>query len=232
MIAVFSSTLYPDVSDQRFLSCMEFLREANALGIPCYIGDSSTNSEFHQALDRYATRIDTIGQSMAKQKSAALSAAFGAKCQALVHTELEKVDFVRDIQKVCTPILSGDKQLIIPKRSSESWETYPDAMRWSEGFALDAVERVLGHRWDIAFGPFAIHRDLADRFITCQSEKWAWLHAPRLRLLREMPDMAGEVEVDFHYPAVQCAAEEGDPSFLLKRIAQIDFMLRPLVDGA
>jgi hypothetical protein len=228
-IAVSGSTLYSDIRDKRFQTCMNFLRLTNEAGIPAFLADASPDPAVTEQLRSLATVVELRSAPFHAQKATALHQAYLSGAAALICTEFEKDDLVRYFQAICEPILSGTADLVIPKRSEKSWASYPREMQATEGFALDQIEKVTGRRWDTMFGPFAIHRDFATRFTNCSAPMWSWLHEPRFEMMRSRPHRIAEVEVDFEYPPQQCAVEEGNPAFHLKRLEQLSYTFGPLV---
>lgn len=235
-IAVFGSTLYHDPTDQRFLSCCRFLEAAKAIGLPVFLGDASPNPTVAAHLVSRATGVVHLPPiaPMEVQKAAAMELAWGSGAKYLAHTELEKDDLVNFFSAVPSTMEKADAVMTIPCRSAKSWESFPVEMREIEGFALDLVEKLTGFRWDLVFGPFAVHRDMyTSYFRECRSSKWEWLHRPRLEIINAYSHHANgviSVSSDFCYPVSQKNAEEGNRAFLVKRITQLQYLTNPLTD--
>lgn len=239
-VVISGITDYGELDEQRFQSCLCFLKNANAEQIPVFLGDGSKNESVRSALvQAVGTRgciVSQPGASYRERKILSLKAALkwarenspSTKPAAILLTEMEKANLVSDIWPICQPILSDEADLVIPKRSTQSWASYPHEMTETEGFALDQIEAVTGYRWDTMFGPFAISVEVAHYFLNCDEEMWAWLHEPRFQILKTMPDRVTEVETNFQYPPEQRAAEEHNIRYRLKRLEQHPYTFRPL----
>lgn len=229
-IAVSGITHYPSTDEQRFRSCIRFLTLCREASIPTYVVDTSPDAKVRDGILNLVSGGFWLTKAQYhEQKSAALSLAMNAGARAIVITEMEKDGLVVDVPSICQPILSGTADLVIPKRSVLSWATYPTEIRATEGFALDQIEAIAGHRWDTMFGAFAVSYLAAKSFLTCQEPMWSWLHRPRFEMIKRSPERVAEIELDFPYPPQQRATEEGNLAFHLKRLDQLRFTFGPLV---
>lgn len=232
-IAVFGSTLYNDPTDQRYRSCCRFLEAAKAVGLPVFLGDASPDPTIAAHLVSMATGVVRLPHitPMEVQKAAAMTLAWESGANYLAHSELEKDDLVSFFSAAPSAMEEADAVMAIPCRSAQSWESFPGEMREIEGFALDMIEKLTGFRWDLVFGPFAVHRNMYEVYFRgCRSPKWEWLHRPRLEIINAWRRRVISVPTDFIYPAVQKQAEEGSREFLVKRIAQLPYLTNPLID--
>jgi hypothetical protein len=226
-IVVSGITMYPDVNDQRFRSCARFLERARDADIQVYLVDASSNPLVTDRLRNLATRVEYIyGIEYHAKKASALAMAIQSGAEAVVITELEKDGLVPDLRRICQPILDGTADLVIPKRTSRSWLSYPKEMRETEARII--TSRITAS-WDTLLGAFAISQNVTEHFIDCQELMWAWLHKPRFEIIRQLPDRTTEVEVDFIYPPEQKMAEEGNLVFHLKRLGQLKYTFDPLI---
>lgn len=225
-IAVSGITGYP-TRDHRFEACLRFLHGAKMLGIPVYLADTSPE-EIRAELGSLAMLVPCPDTSYTGKKIVALQAAVESGATAIIITELEKDGLLPYLNGLCQPILEGLADLVIPKRTETSWDSYPREFQ-IERFALEQIRQFTGHYFDTMLGAFVIHCDLAPRFLNCREELWTWLHVPRLEFIRDSPDRVLSIPIDFLYPADQKAAEEGNMTFHLKRLEQLGFsLIRPL----
>lgn len=222
-IVISGITGYP-TRDHRFESCMRFLQGAQAVGVPVYLADTSP-PEIQTELAELATLVPCPDTSYTGKKIASLQAAVESGATAILITEMEKDGLLPYLAAIARPILDGHTDLVIPERTAVSWVSYPSEMRQTERFALDQIRQFTGWYFDTMLGAFAIHRDLAPRFLACREAMWTWLHVPRFQFIKEHPERVMGILVDFLYPADQKKAEEGDPTFHLKRLEQLRYSL-------
>ncbi len=233
-IAVYACTRYQSTSEPRFKSGINYMKRARERGIACFVSDTSSDLEVKTQLHDNAYVIDLWGTTMQAQKATALGHAITrSKAKVIIHSEIEKEGLVDFLPSICQPICDGNAVLVIPTRTAVSWASYPTAMAESETFAVRKVQQFTGHGWDIPFGPFAFDREVVHYFLcgeTARWKNWECLHRPRLQILHDMPGRTAEVAVDFIYPPAMREQEENDLEFASKRLDQLPYMLRPLID--
>ncbi len=113
---------------------IQMLTEAHSRGFQLIVVDGGSSPEFQDALRNLG--IPMQQEEKDEQKKTTMS---GSRRQAMrevsklegveviAWTEPEKISFVKDIlPEVAKPILVGEADIVIPKRDTESFATYPD----------------------------------------------------------------------------------------------------------
>ena len=145
--------------------------------------------------------------------------------------EPEKDDLILYVEKICTPILNGVAEVVVPFRTDHSWLSYPDHQRNSEGEGLRAFAELTGRDdLDVYFGPVACSEQAAISYVLTpdpRAEGIADTYVPQYIATRALADgLTGSVvpvPVDFLYPLEQKREEESNllEAMLQKRADQL-----------
>jgi len=154
---------------------------------------------------------------------------------AVIWTEPEKWPFIHCVDKVVAPVLNGQADLVIPRRTEESMMTHPEEQRYIESFANFAfnlmVKKVIPDaNFDVWFGPFAANAKALQYFLDYDAKEagnpdtWDAIHVPRVDAIAAG---LGVISVDiytYHYPQEQRDAEAGNMEMIEKRIQQLQLV--------
>lgn len=124
----------------------------------------------------------------------------------------EKPDIVRLIPQIVAPLEQGEADIVIPSRTEESWNSYPDFQIESEKAANAVYAEVVGRPFDPMLGPVAFTRAMLHYFAECNPavrfgapDTYTHHIAPLVAMAEGARVVS--VFVDFHYPSVQKAEE-------------------------
>ena len=106
--------------------------------------------------------------------------------------------------------------IVIPRRSEASWQTWPKFQRESEKNANKRYNEIFGtDNVDVMFGPVAFSMAVAGEFISCTpqtfgvDDTYIQHYAPIIARYRYGANVVRVVEVDMTYPPMQRSEEEG-----------------------
>lgn len=127
----------------------------------------------------------------------------------------EKPDLIRSIPQIVAPIERGEADAVVPTRMLESFQgSYPKFQFESEQRANAVFREATGRELDIMFGPIAFRRELLPIFANCNPAERYGLTDTYIQHVALMEAMAlgyrvASVSINFFYPPVQKAEEEG-----------------------
>lgn len=239
-VMIVTTTSYKSVEQKRFGFAKKLLENALKAGYRIAVIDSSPDKrvkKFIESLGLPAQVSTQQGSTMgASRREVFLDAASQSQrfVKATLWTEAEKYDIINWIPRIVEPILSSKAEIVIPKRSRKSWETFPKYQFASESIANRVYKEATGFDADPTFGPVAFSRKMDELFCECNPyNKWRVednyiQHFAPLEALAKGIKVES-VEVDFEYPPEQKAEEE---TVLLKEMIERRlWQLNQLVDG-
>lgn len=74
----------------------------------------------------------------------------------VAYAEPEKFPYVKEIWKTVRPLVRGNADLVVPKRTQASLRSYPVVQRLTETLGNDFFSRLTGCELDVFFGPESI----------------------------------------------------------------------------
>ncbi|OGY47721.1 MAG: hypothetical protein A2840_01010 [Candidatus Buchananbacteria bacterium RIFCSPHIGHO2_01_FULL_47_11b] len=222
-IILVTTTFYKNIEELRFQLVCRTIDQAVSAGYPIVVVDGSPDLRIAKKLsDTGAIVFPEILRGMAASRRQAIFCALN-HCYfnlgdsqvetAIVWLEPEKYDIVRFIPQIVEPIQRGDAMVVIPKRSEQSWQTYPEFQQISEQQANAAYTAATGrHGFDPMFGPMAFRADELAMMLLWNpavANVQSQYHHHFWPLLISASEVSS-VEIDFCYPPEQKQAEEAD----------------------
>ena len=158
------------------------------------------------------------------------------KEDAIVFTEIEKVDLPRLVGKICAPILAGKLDIVFPTREEKLFkETYAEEQYHSEHFGNKFIHLLckdfISSRLDFYFGPFAFRADLAVHWLAYAGTSWDAQQVPAILAVRDSQAVIGDVVVDYTHDPRQKRQEENNLAFCKKRLFQLSSLLGTIEDN-
>ena len=234
-----TTTFYKSVEELRFkLACL-FVAAARKLGYSVVIVDGSPGKEVAEILRGLGALVypqlhKGMGPGRREAFFHAREVAFQVGAIAIAWVEPEKVDFIQSIEGLIEKIAMGFVDIVIPRRSGASWQTWPAFQVESEKEANSVYNKVFGLKdFDPMFGPVLFSIEAAPYFVLCYVEgvedTYIQHYAPRIAS-REGAQVVS-VEVDMTYPPEQKEEEEGalNEAMLEKRRDQRDSLIQAYV---
>jgi len=217
-----TTTLYKSVDVLRFrLACLT-VKKATEAGYPIVVVDKSPIPEIANTLRNLGAivfpSITTTGMGADRRLFFFLAneIAVAAGCKIFLWLEPEKHDLIRFIPSIIQPIKNAwvGVDIVIPRRSTASWATYPDFQMASELIINEAFQKVTGiPDADMTNGPVAFHMNALKYFQAADGRKfgvednYVQHYGPLIALRNGMGVIS--VNTDFVYPPEQKAEEEG-----------------------
>lgn len=78
------------------------------------------------------------------------------RCEYAAYSEPEKVSYVPEIWKTIRPLIRGNADLVVPKRTQASLRSYPIVQRQTETIGNEFFAHLVGSELDVFFGPGSI----------------------------------------------------------------------------
>jgi len=78
------------------------------------------------------------------------------RCECAAYSEPEKVSYVPEIWKTIRPLIKGNADLVVPKRTQASLRSYPIVQRQTETIGNEFFAHLVGSQLDVFFGPESI----------------------------------------------------------------------------
>lgn len=223
-VTVAMTSFYRETSDLRCQLTAETIQNAYTAGYPTVIVDGSQNPAVTRYLDGkpgalvFGQQEPGTGSSrrevFAHAKEFILASTRGGDREAILWTE-EKPDIIRSIPLLIAPIIAGEADIVIPKRTPEALTTWPQFQQESETRANTAYREATGLDFDPMFGPVMFSLEVADFFINCHPERYgvspfAAGYIQHFAALEAIAagKQAVSVTVDCRYPPAQREEEE------------------------
>ena len=214
-IFVAMTTFYKSVNELRFKLACQTVIEAVKFGYRVIIVDCSPDPMVKGTLYKLGAHIfnqKEPGIGPGRRELFGFADSLCDPKDVIFCTEPEKVDIVRFISDIVEPIVAGGVDIVIPKRTKISWDSYPSFQEKSEKIANLVYRKATGMEADPMFGPVAFSRDvaeyfryfdpseykIADNYVQHYSPLWAKSEGKKV----------STVEVDFIYPPEQKLEEE------------------------
>lgn len=222
---IVTTTFYKSVEELRFRLACDMVRVAIAHGHKVVIVDNSPIPEVAESLRKLNSEVfpqlhKGIGAGRREAFFHASEVARREKIDYIIWTEPEKIDFVRSIEYLISALVEnkdtmGNRMadIVIPRRSEKSWETWPSFQVESEKAANQVYNRVFDvNGFDPMFGPVAFHVEVACYFIlsvgnSVRPDTYIQHYAPIEA--RHDGKKVLSVEIDITYPPEQRTEEEG-----------------------
>ena len=212
----------------RFRLACELVQKARAAGQVVVIVDGSPNpGNIRARLSELGALVfpqlhQGIGPSRREAFFHATEVARAKGADIVLWTEPEKVDLIRSVPQIVAPIEQGEADIVIPRRSAASWETWPSFQRETEEEANRRYNEIVGtDDHDPMFGPVAFTVNYADYFVLSDRvpevpDTYIQHYAPIIAA-SDAAAVVKSVEVDMTYPPEQRAEEEGSLSDEMKK---------------
>lgn len=234
-ISVVTTTFYENIGQTRFHLACQTVGNAAACGYYVTIVDGSvrrdavtseetSHAEIQQAFRWAGGTVQR--QAPGTKTGASRRQAFGAAPEADVHvwTEPEKTDLIRHVPAIIKPILDGEADIVVPKRTERSFDSYPKYQVDSEQLANTVFAEVTGLPLDVMFGPVAFSDKFTRYFVNCDPTDYGgadtYIQQIALMVALSKGARVRSVEIDFFYPSVQYAEEDGNEEMVKKRKSQ------------
>jgi len=236
-LVITTTTWYPVADCVRARCAARMVRNASALHIPVVVVDGGSPKEFREEIqDHCAILIDEVPHArgvMGPGRRQAIAKGFeitGGRVSCYI--EPEKHPLLPWVDKCFGPVLSGEADLVIPRRISHS--TYPTAQQLSEPLGNLHFKQATGLDLDMWFGPRFFNAIAGKYFLEYDDMyggSWDPTHIPVIRCaaagLRIMSP-----EVDYIHPSVQTAEEEYSAAWTYKRAAQLANLMKATEEEA
>ncbi len=231
----------PEVVDKvRGDLAIQMISAASEKGVSTIVVDGINNRPFRQALERQNVFIfDEIekGTSPSRQQGFTIAQTM-LDSVANLWVEPEKVSIAEDcFDPLLAPLFTGEADIVIPSRNSDSFSTYPDFQSdieqesnrlWNDLLKVEGILPYEHPGFDNWFGPRAWQRNITGLFLRkykstdpdaslIKPEEYGnALHFPLITALLEGKKVLS-VPVPFRYPEIQKAIEQDSPEFRAKR---------------
>ncbi len=243
-VVVSAATAYGEQDGVRFKLACQFVENGVRNGYHVLIVDRSPEAAVAKALQaRGAAVVCSKASTYPAQKrevavwARVIATTKGARFVFL--SEPEKADIVDEIPTLIMPLVLGRADIVIPSRSPESWESYPDFQRQSELVILAVYRAVTGIDADPVFGPVAYTPQVSSFFEAADAGRYNSPNNPYLYALAPVEAKAYgyrvmKVETDFRYPEVQKREEEEIlfSQMVAKRLMQQKMQIETFITAA
>ena len=225
-VVIVTTTFYKDIGELRFALACILVKEAVEAGHKIVIVDASPNPAIATQLSYCGAHVFPQlhkGMGAGRRQAFFQASEIANQCgiKYILWTEPEKEDLIRSVEKIVSPIRVNDVQIVVPRRSEQSWESWPEFQVASEKKANAVYNEAFGtNDIDPMFGPVAFSIDVADYFIRCYTERFGTdkegkLNVADTYIQHFAPQVAKKagvgvksVEIDMVYPPRQKAEEE------------------------
>ena len=152
------------------------------------------------------------------------------KTDAIVFTEIEKVDLPRLVKTIASPLLDGSLDIVFPTREDRLFkETYAEEQYHSEHFGNRFIHLLckdfIDAELDFYFGPFAFRAELAQHWLSYSGTSWDAQQVPAILAAMNGNATIGAVSVAYRHDPRQKHQEENDFVFCKKRLFQLSSLL-------
>ncbi|HSE29639.1 MAG TPA: hypothetical protein VLA77_03595 [Candidatus Saccharimonadales bacterium] len=237
-VVVATTTMYRSAMETRAQLALVTLEKLSALGYRVVVVDGGSPEEWLEQVWRIdgVTILEespdprTGKPSMgAGRRQAMLYASQRIGCKAVAWMEPEKLSFADLLAQAATPVLQGQADLVVPRRTSLA--SYPIEQQHAEIMGNSAVAGLLGAEFDFWFGPRVWSLKALPHMLNYNGEfgdKWDSLMVPVIFTMADGLRVMS-VDVDYIHPAAQTAEEQGSPEMTLKRAEQLYTIIQALI---
>lgn len=230
-ISILTTTFYKNREEIRFHLAAQLIGNAIAQGYEVVVVDGSPDPSIAEAFVKIGAQVfkqTAQGMGGSRRELFKIATANATKDSVFVWTEPEKVDLIRLIPEIISPIVKGEADIVIPARTEKSWDSYPAFQVLSEKKANTEYLKETKESLDLIFGPVAFGGMVADHFYGCDPTIFGATDG-YIQHFAVMWAMAtgykvASVPVDFYYPSIQKEEEDGalKEEMLKKRQWQLD----------
>lgn len=176
-VAVATMTWARDAAEERLLR--ESLPLLARLGLPVFVTDGGSGEEFTRFLRSLpGFELCAPGERGPwAQAGRSLRAAHASGRRFILYTESDKAEFFRAGLRGFVSEAPGDDEVgvVLASRSAESFETFPEFQRMTEGALNRCCAEVVGRRFDFSYGPFLLNRELVPGLEAAPEDSgWGW----------------------------------------------------------
>jgi hypothetical protein len=230
-VAVATMTWARDAAEERRLR--ESLPLLAGLGVPVFVTDGGSGEEFARFLRSLPNfeMCDPGERGPWAQAGRSLRAAQASGRRFILYTESDKAEFFRaGLREFVSEAPAGDDVgVVLASRSAESFETFPEFQRMTEGAINRCCAEVVGRPFDFSYGPFLLNRELVHGLEAAPPDLgWGW-RTYAFGLARRLGYRVESVSKDLPCPAGQ---REDDPRERLYRMRQLSQGVQGLVESA
>lgn len=232
-ISIVTTTFYKSIKETRFHLACQMIGNARAMGHDVTFVDGSPDARVAKSLAGLGAHYHpekTRGMGPGRRQAFA-EATQRKLTRAHVWTEPEKTDLIRHLSGLVDRIEVDYPNIIVPRRSKKSLESYPSFQITSELAANNVFAELTGLELDVMFGPVIFSRSELQHFATCEPAKYgaADTYIQQIALLEAIARgvTIDSYDIDFFYPSVQRAEEEENKEMMLeKRRIQFEDLTR------
>lgn len=242
-IAVATTTLYKDIqgseSDRlRSDLAYETFRRLRENEYEVVVADGGSSDDFLGRIRELGVILERErGGGMGVGRRQVMRRAYETGKPVIVWTEPEKYPLVDDYPVMASPLLRGGANSIVPFRTWEGLESYPETQRFEELFVNLTYAKAIGFYLDVTMGPKFWERGATEFYLD---------EFDRLRRRLDLPDLwdstiipsvliahtpglkIGDVDSSYRHPREQTELEEGNIPFDHKRADQAEKLTRAL----
>lgn len=230
-VAVATMTWARDAAEERLLR--ESLPLLAGLGVPVFVADGGSGEEFARFL-RSLPGVEVCAggeRGPWAQAGRSLRAALASGRRFILYTESDKAEFFRAGLREFVSEAPADEGVgvVLASRSAESFETFPEFQRMTEGALNRCCAEVVGRRSDFSYGPFLLSRELVPGLEAAPPDSgWGW-RTYAFGLAGRLGYRVESVVKDLPCPRGQ---REDDPRERLYRMRQLSEGVEGLVKAA
>lgn len=219
-VAVATMTWARDAAEERRLR--ESLPLLAGLGVPVFVTDGGSGEAFTRFLSTLPgfSVCEPAGRGPWAQAGRSLRAAHESGRGFILYTESDKSEFFRaGLREFVSGAPGGDDVgAVLASRSPESFATFPEFQRRTEGALNRCCAEVVGRHFDFCYGPFLLNRRLVPHLDAAPRDLgWGW-RTYAFGLARGLGHRVESVAADLPCPPDQ---REDDPRERLYRMRQL-----------
>lgn len=226
---IVTATRYTN-DDDRFLLAQNMVELAtNEFHYPVLVIDDSDDPEIQRILTDKGAHVfkqGKLGFGNAVRQAIREGAQIAGRKGVIAWQEPEKIDMVRHYATLITPFIENRADMVIPKRTVKSLETYPIEQMWSERLLNRYSWLLSGKKFDFDLGSGAriLKTFVAHTFTLYDGILWDALVVPIIRAARDGYNVVS-VPVNYQHPPSQKLKEEGECAWYEKRLTQLQHLV-------
>lgn len=226
---IVTATRYKN-SDDRFLLAQNMIELAtNEFHYQVLVIDDSDDPEIQQILSDKGARVlkqGTSGFGNAVRQAIREGARMVGPKGVIAWQEPEKIDMVRHYVTLVVPLTKGEADIVIPKRTAESLETYPIEQIYSEKLLNRYSWLLSGKKFDFDLGSGArvFKISIAHAFTMYDGALWDALVVPVIRAAQAGYNVVS-APINYTHPPSQKLKEEGERAWCEKRLCQLQHLV-------
>lgn len=237
-VVIATTTWYRSPDEIRVQEAFKTFRSAKSLGISIVVVDGSPSEAVKELLEDSGAILvtqekGTMGSS--RRQAIAEATRLAGEGGAIVWMEPEKNSLVSFINQMVRPILSGQCDIVIPRRR-DGLTSYTKHQKHAELYGNEGFCLLIGKALDVWFGPRAFSVAAAGYFLTYNGksldgardygDRWDSIFIPLVRAIA-VGKRVEEVMVDYVHPHEQTAAEETFVDYK-KRMLQLTSLIEAM----